>query len=397
MAKERVLVVGGGFGGIKAALELANSHKVAVTLLSDRSDFRYYPTAYHTITGGARDNSVIPLSQIIGNKPVRLISGQAVSLDRQQKAIITDSKQVLFFDRLILGLGLKTNFFGINDLDKYAYDVRSMHSLAELKHHLHQQLLDDRRPDPNYVIVGGGPTGIELAGALPGYVRHILRRHGLIERAVHIDLVEAKPRLLPQLPKSASRAVRRRLRQLGVKLYMGQAVQGIAADELTINGKPLRSHTVIWTAGVTNNPFYAANDFNLTSHQKVATDLYLQAEDNIYVLGDNANTPYSGMAQTALYDGRFVAHNILRQLDGKLPKPYRPKRPITVIPVGPRWAVVLMGHWRLYGLLGSLLRQAADVVGFADYEPWWQASKQWLTEFDHEEYCPVCGTPSIPD
>lgn len=397
MAKERVLIVGGGFGGVKAALELAASPKVAVTLLSDSPNFRYFPTTYHTATGGARDNSIIPLAGIIGDHPIRLVIGRAISLDRQQKAIITEDKQVLFFDRLILSLGMMTNYFGINGLDKYSYDIRSLSSLDKLKHHLHQQLLDNRQPDINYVIVGAGPTGIELAGALPEYVRHIMSRHGLKHRSIHIDLIEAKPRLLPQMPKSASRAVRRRLRRLGVKLYLGQSVQGVTADELTVNGRPIRSHTVIWTAGVTNHPFYAANDFNLTAHGKVATDIYLQADDNVYVIGDNANTPYSGMAQTALYDGRFVAQNILRQLNGRLPKAYKPKRSISVVPVGPHWAMVVFGRLRLYGWLGSVLRQAADVVGYADYEPWWQASRQWLTTFEHEEYCPLCGTPNVPD
>ena len=397
MARERVLIVGGGFGGIKTALELAASSRVAVTLLSDSASFRYFPTSYHTATGGARDNSVIPLASIIGDRPIRLVMGRAVSLDRQQKAIITEDKQVLFFDRLVLGLGMLTNYFGIDGLDKYAYDIRSLQSLAKLKHHLHQQLLDNRQPDINYVIVGAGPAGIELAGALPAYVQHIMSRHGLKQRSIHIDLIEARPRLLPQMPKSASRAVRRRLRRLGVRLYLGQAVQGVTADGLTVSGKPIRSHTVIWTAGVTNHPFYAANDFNLTSHGKVATDLYLQAEDDVYVIGDNANTPYSGQAQTALHDGRFVAHNILRQLSGRLPKAYQPKRPISVVPVGPRWAVAVFGRLRLYGWLGSVLRPAADVIGYSDYEPWWQASRQWLTTFEHEEYCPLCGTPDVPD
>jgi NADH dehydrogenase FAD-containing subunit len=116
--------------------------------------------------------------------------------------------------------------------------------------------------------------------------------------------------------------------------------------------------------------------------------MFLQADDGVYVIGDNANTPYSGMAQTALYDGHYVARNLIRKLDGKDPKGYGVKKPITVIPVGDRWAAVMWGNGRLYGWLGWVLREAADFIGFKDYQPWWKATQQWLTEFGEEEYCP---------
>jgi len=305
MSKERILIVGGGFGGVKAALELANNNHFTVTLLSDQPNLRYYPTLYHTATGGRRANSTIPLDELFKGKDITIAQGKAAMLDRKAKTITTDDGRAFLFDTLIISLGVVTNYFGIEGLDTYSYGIKSAEEAGRLKAHLHQQLIDDHKPDLNYVIIGAGPTGIELAGALPGYLQHIMKRHGVEPRKVHIDLIEALPRLLPRLPSDTSRMVKRRLKRLGVKLYLGQAVQSQSADELTINGKPVRSHTVIWTAGVTNHPFFKNNDFTLTKRGKVSVDAYLQAEDNIFVLGDNANTPYSGMAQTAIVDGDF--------------------------------------------------------------------------------------------
>ncbi len=100
------------------------------------------------------------------------------------------------------------------------------------------------------------------------------------------------------------------------------------------------------------------------------------------------------MAQTALYDGMFVAHNLQRQLAGKKLRSYFPKQPVAIIPAGKKWAAVSYGHIQLNGWLGWLLREAADLVAFHDYEPWWKASKQWLTEFEEQDSCPVCAAAS---
>ena len=389
--KELVLVVGGGFGGVKAALELAEDDRFTVTLLSNDSDLRYYPTLYLTATGGKRANSSIPLNRIFAKTNVNILKATATKLNRQTKTLITAEGQELSYDVLILALGTVTNYFGIPGLEDYSYSIKSQTEVAKFKAHLHQQLIDTNQPDANYVIIGAGPSGVELAGALPHYLTRIIKNHALKPRALHVDIIEASATLLPKLPHDTSKAVRRRLKRLGVKLYIGSAVQGETADTLTINGKPIRSHTVIWTAGVTNNQFFAENDFPITKRNKVVIDNYLQSGNNIYVIGDNADTPYSGMAQTALYDGVFVAINLKRRASGKLMRSYVAKRPVTIIPVGEHWAAMIWGKLRIYGWLGWILREAADLIGFHDIEPWNLATKQWLSEFSDQDDCIVCA------
>jgi len=390
MAKEKVLIVGGGFGGIKTALELADSEHHEVTLLSDRTNFRYYPTLYQTATGGAKESASISLRALFADTPVRLVQETATTVDKRAKTITTASGQVYEYDILVLALGVVTNYFGIQGLEEFSYSIKSSEEVDRFKAELHRQLTAKHEPDLNYVIVGAGPTGIELAGELPHYLRRIMKNHGISHRTIHIDLIEAAPKLLPRLPRDTSRLVQRRLKRLGIKVMVNSTVQGETADELTVNGKPIRSHTVVWTAGVTNHPFFKANGFTITSRGKVSVDAYLQTEENIYVIGDNANTPYSGMAQTAIHDARFVADNLKRKATGRRLRSYNVKQPVTVIPVGPHWAAVLWGAFRPSGWIGWMLRELADLVGFHDYENWLKASEQWLTELDTQETCPIC-------
>jgi NADH dehydrogenase len=388
--RQKVLVLGGGFGGIKAALELADNEAYDVSLLSDQANFRYYPTLYRAATGGRIAASSIPLSEIFEGKDVNIIQGSAQKINRDTKHVQTNADKKYAYDILVIALGVVTNFFGIKGLQEYAYGIKSVEEAHRLRDHLHQLLEDEHKPDLNYVVIGGGPTGIELAGALGPYLRHITKSHGIAHKAIHIDLVEAADRLMPRMPKPYSEAVKKRLRKLGVKFYLGQTVEAETADGLQVSGHPIASHTVVWTAGVTNHPFFKDNGFSLNDRGKVMVDDFLQAETNVYVIGDNADTPYSGMAQTALYDAKFLAKNLARHANGKPMKAYKAKTPIYVTPVGPHWAAVLWGQLHIYGWLGWALRSAADFVGYHDYEPWWKASKHWVAEEMDEEECPVC-------
>jgi NADH dehydrogenase len=390
MSTHRIVIVGGGFGGVKAALELADDPRFHVTLISDNPEFGHHPTLYRTATGGRNLISSYPLSGIFADKPVKLITDTATSLDRTTRSIMLQTGEQVPYDGLILALGVGTNFFHIKGLEEFAYGIKSLSDATKFKHHLHQQLIDDKQLDLNYVIVGGGPTGVELAGVLPSYLRDIAIKHHIPRQSIHVDLVEASPRLLPRMSKQTSRRVAAHLRSLGIKVYTKSAVQAQTADGLMVNNKPIRSHTVVWTAGVTNSPFFGAQGFQLAKNGKVRVDQFLQAEPGIYVIGDNADTPYSGMAQTALYDGHFVANNLRRLADQKDPRPYVAKKPAYVMPAGPKWAAVEWGPFRAYGRLGWWLRRAADFVAYSDYEPWQQATKRWMAEDDTQESCPYC-------
>lgn len=390
MSKLRVVILGGGFGGVKTALSLSGDKRFHITLITDQIDFRYYPALYRTATGGKRMISSVPLSEIFEGKSIHLINDTVTGIDRQSRTVSTKVNHTIGYEAIVISLGVKTNYFHIEGLQELSYGIKTPDDAEELKNHLHQQMIADNRPDLNYVVVGGGPTGIELAGVLPSYLRQIAKQHGIHNRAIHVDLVEAAPRLVPRMPKDISRRLARQLRKNGVHLYLNTTVQAQTADALMVNNKPIRSHTVIWTAGVANHPFFGEQGFQMAKNGKVRVDQFLQSEMGIYVIGDNADTPYSGMAQTALHDGNYVASNLKRLASKQDAKPYIAKKPIYVFPAGHHWAAVLWGNIRIYGRLGWLLRSFADLIAYHDYEPWQLASRRWLAEDDSEESCIIC-------
>jgi len=390
-AKKKVVIVGGGFGGVKSALNLARHKGFSVTLISDRPDFFFYPTLYHTATGGSSSVSQIPLIDIVGGRAVNLLIDKAEKINKKDRKIKLESGETIHFDVLILALGSITNYFNIPGLKEYSYGIKSIEEAEELKQHLHAQITDKREPDLNYIVIGGGPTGIELAAALPDYVRKILKQHGLPKHKVNVELVEAMPRLLPKLPKTVSRSLAKRLRKLGVKLYLNTPVQAETANDLLMGGKYIRSRSVIWTAGVANNPFFADNHFQLNKNGKVIVDKLLQAWPGVYVIGDSADTEFSGMAQTALHDAEFVTNNLIRHHNDKKPYAYKIKQPVYVLPVGKGWAAVKWGRFEFYGRVGWWLRRVADWRAYSEIEPWWRATEHILDTFDTEDDCVACA------
>jgi NADH dehydrogenase len=395
MKKQKVVIVGGGFGGIMAALKLSAHSQFEVTLISDQPNFRYYPTLYHAATGGKLAASSIPLEEIFKKRKIELIIDSVTGLDRKNKTIKGKTKHY-DYDTLILALGVVTNYFGIKGLREYAFGIKTIEEAQRLRDHIHKLLVEKRKPDLNYVVIGGGPTGVELAGSLPQYIKHIMAAHNLTDHKINVDLVEAAPRLTPRMPVHYSRALAKRLRGLGVKLYLGETVKAETADELEFSASKLESHTVIWTAGVTNHPFFSDNKFSISKRGKVVVDDFLAAEDDIYVIGDNAETPYSGMAQTAIYDARTLSSNLLRQTNGHLPKRYKAKQPAYATPVGPGWGAILWGRVHTYGRLGWWLRSAADFLAYHEIEPVWQASEHWLANAGEERTCLVCAGKAKP-
>lgn len=393
-AKQKIVVVGGGFGGVHTAQLLAKESFTEVTLISDREEFYYYPRLYHTATGGSQGSSVIPLTKLFAHTPVNIQIGRVIDVKPEEHVVTLEDNSTIVYDKIIFSLGVVTNYFGIPGLAEYSYGIKSLPEVEELKRHLHAQLIAAHEPDLNYIIVGGGPTGIELAGDLGAYLKDMMRRHHIKHRAVHIDLVEAMPHLMPRLPKEVGRAIEKRLRKLGVKLYLNSKVEGANATDLTVNGKPIHSHSIIWTAGMANNPFFQETHFKFSPRKKVLVDEFLRAEGHkdIFVIGDNAETPYSGMAQTALHDAEFVAHNLRFEHENRPKLAYRAKDPFYITPVGAKWGSFVYKHFHFYGKLGWLLRDAADLRAFLYIEPAVAATEQWATEFQREDLCPICST-----
>ena len=388
----KIIIVGGGFGGVRTARALAKNADTEVTLISDEPDFAYYPQLYHAATGGSRSEATLPLIALLEQTGTTIVIDKVVSIDPHDKSITCDSGNNYHYDQIVFALGTVTNFFDIKGLKEFAYDIKTINGAVRFKSHLHHEIIGLRKPELHYVVIGGGSTGVELAAALVEYLNRIIRLHQLKVTRFSVDLVEAAPRILPHSSESFSKNITKRLKKIGVHVMTGTPVEAETADELIIKGKPLQSHSVVWTSGVSNNPFFAENNkvFTLSKNGKVQVNKYLEGYKDVYVIGDSADTQYSGLAQTAVNDANYVAKDIARKIKDKLRKPYKQKQPSTVTPVGAGWAAAQIGKIEIYGYLAWLIRRVADLIGYLDIESPFMAIKVWLKESTQEDDCLVC-------
>lgn len=391
-------IVGGGFAGVKAALELARDTENDILLISDRDTFQYYPTLYSSATGKSHLESWVPLGEIFANyENIHVAIDHIIGIDAESKEVIGASENRYPYRTLIIAVGSVTTYFGIPGMDQYSYGIKSYEEIRRLKERIYDDLTTEKKLDKNYVIIGAGATGVELAGALGTYLRRLCRYHGVKRPRVSIRLIEAAPRVVPRSHPSVSRRVHRRLEKLGVEVQSGVIVQKATAESVIAGGRPIASHTVIWTSGVTNNPLFAAHAdiFRLNERGRVIVDEQLKAAKNIYVLGDNAETPYSGLAQTALYDAKFVTKNLKRHKKGKKPRRYRAVLPVSVIPVGHRWAALEWKWIRFYGWAASVMRRLGDFHGYSSFLPYGQAIRPWhaSTIYERDYFTPTNTEP----
>lgn len=375
----QITVVGGGFGGVKAALELSKHKNARITLISDKPDFQYYPALYSTATGGSHLQAWVPLGEIFANHDnVNVIIDTATELDKSKKVITGASGTEYPYRTLVLALGNVTTYFGIEGLDHYAYGIKSQQEIQRLQQHLLETFSQPNAADTHFLIIGAGPTGVELASSLGQYLKHLKKHFKQPEPRASISIIEAAPRVLPRMSEKASALVAARLKALGVHVETNKKVEAETADSLIVSGRPIKSHTVIWTSGVTNNPFFKnnASQFELSPNGKVVVDKHLRSSEHVYVIGDNAFTQWSGLAQTALHDGIFAAKHILKKSNKK----YKAKLPPVVVPIGENWAIFEYKKIRFGGGLGNLVRQAADFIGYHDVLPLGRALGVWRSQ-----------------
>lgn len=373
---------------MRAALVLSEQPKFDITVMSERSYFEYHAALYRTSAGHSPLEVAQPLEDIFAHRPeVEVVKDRALKLNTAKKTVSGESGSIYKYDKLILALGSVTQYFGIEGLPEHSFGIKSVDEALEFRRHLHEDLTDQLHADRNYVVVGGGPTGVELAGEMVQYLGSIRRCHG-VEKEFQVSLVEAAPRILPNMPERFSRKVEERLLELGVKIYTNTLVKGETADKLQLPEGNIDTHTVVWTAGVANNPFFVSHSqtFKLGKGGRVKVDKNFKAAKDVYVIGDSAESEFGGMAETALRQGEYVAKHLLGSREE-----YVPKQPVSAVPVGHKWCATMVGSRQLYGYSGWLLRRSADLKLYSKVLPGDKALRAWLYGNKQEEVCAVCA------
>lgn len=373
-----VVVVGGGFGGVKAALELSKRQIGKVTLISDHSYFLHHATLYATATGKSTEESVIPLNVIFANHPnVEIIEDRIAAFDPHRK-LVSGKKKDYHYDKLILSLGSVTSFFGIKGMEQHAYGIKTLDEVFEFHDHIHDEVVHQKL-DKEYFVIGAGLTGVEMASALNQYLLSLKTLYRIKHAQPKVVLVEAKSRVLPHLSLTASKKVHAQLKKQGIKLLLNHRVTALEGDAINVDGKIYATKTAIWTSGVANNPFYKANAgyFDLAKDGRVNVNPYLEALDHVYVIGDNTTIQESGMAWPAFKQATHVAKNIARIATKRPQLAYRSRSVPVGVPVGETWGYVEWHGLYVSGRTGSIARRWMELYGYCQLLPLHDALPVW--------------------
>ncbi len=390
---KHVVIVGGGFAGVRLARKLRHQKDISVTLINTNPDFRYSPALYRAATGNKMGTARLPLEwMLLDSSNIDLVIGTVTGFNPAHKMIKLEDGSVYEYDFVVFAVGSITTYFNIEGLHEHSFGIKSADEVNILRAHLHNKISSRSEEEANYVIVGGGPTGVEVAGSFGGYLKRIAKKHHHHAHKVSIYLVEAAPRLLPQFPERASKLIAKRLAVQGVKVLVNTAVQRETINELRTSNSKIKTHTVIWTAGVATNPFYAAqgNTFEFGKGGKIVVNQHLEALPHVYVIGDNALTKYSGTALTAIWHANFVAKDIVRRMHGRKRPPQHERRSVHVVPAGHKWAIMEYGPIVLQGRIISLVRMAADYLGYSDVLGFLRSLTIWTNSERPEDDCETC-------
>jgi NADH dehydrogenase len=380
-----VVVLGGGFAGLWATRALANS-PVRITLIDRHNHHLFQPLLYQVATAGLSSPDIAaPLRHILRkqtNVEVRL--AEVLAIEPQQKLVRVDDGSTLIFDYLLVATGATHAYFGHDEWARYAPGLKTLDDALQLRRHL---LLAFERAeaetDPgrraawlNFAIVGGGPTGVELAGTLAEIARHTLKNEfrNIDPSEARVRLIEAGPRVLSSFPESLSEKARQQLSKLGVEVSTGTPVTDINGDGYRLGDEFVAAKTVVWAAGVAASPLAKSLSVPLDRAGRVMVqpDLSVPSHPDLFVAGDLAaitsdGKPVPGVAPAAKQMGRHVAEAIRARLAGTAVEPFHYKDYGNLATIGRMAAVVDFGRLKFSGVLAWWFWLAAHVfflIGF---------------------------------
>jgi NADH:ubiquinone reductase (H+-translocating) len=341
MSQPRVIIVGAGFGGLAAAKALKNTP--AQVILIDRTNHHLFqPLLYQVATAALTPSQIAtPIRSIFRKqKNVTVILGEVTGVDKERKCVFVsdaDRERVpVAYDYLILATGATHSYFGHNEFEEYAPGLKSLADAVSSRNKILQAFEQaeaeedpSRHPDLlTFILVGAGPTGVEMASALAILVRTTLKSdfRRIDPASARIVLVDMAPRVLPPFSEDLSEAAKRRLEELGVEVRLGHSVDQIDDDGIVVAGERIASKTVIWTAGVAPSPAgkWLKVETDRAGRVRVQEDVTVPGHPEIFVVGDTASfeengKPLPGVAQVAMQQGRYTGKVIHCRITGSAP------------------------------------------------------------------------------
>jgi NADH dehydrogenase len=384
--RPQVVIVGAGFGGLSAALKLRHID-ADVIVIDQRNHHLFQPLLYQVATAGLSPADIAaPIRGILGRQAnTRVVLGTVTGIDRERRAVLIGERRIPY-DQLVIATGARDAYFGHDDWAMVTSPLKTIEEATTMRRRIliafeHAEDTEDaneRRQLLTFVIIGGGPTGVELAGALAELARMALARdfRHIDPKTARIILIEAGPRVLATFPPRLSDFAAKALRRLGVEVRVGVAVTDCDKDGVSLGDERIESRTVIWAAGVAASP--ASSWLGVTPGKggrvPVSPDLTLPGHPEIFVIGDTAliagagGMPLPGVAPVAKQQGAYVARVIAGRFSGKAAlAAFRYRDFGNLATIGRKAAVVDMGVIKLTGRIAWLVWSMAHIyflIGF---------------------------------
>jgi len=359
----RVVILGGGFGGLLAARGLAKA-PVEVTLVDRQNHHLFQPLLYQVATAGLSSAEIAsPIRRILRRqKNTTVLLAEACGFDLEVRRVLLNDGE-LPYDFLVVATGAAHSYFGHDDWAEHAPGLKTLDDALELRRRVllafeaaeREADAERRRQWLTFVVIGGGPTGAEMAGAMAEIARHTLARdfRRIDPRAARVILVEAGPRILSTYPEDLSRKAALQLEGLGVQVWTGAAVTGIDESGVALGGDRLAARTIVWAAGVQASPLgqALAAPVDRAGRVRVTPELTLPGRPEVFVIGDlvaleQDGRPVPGVAPAAMQMGRHAAANIARAARGEALLPFRYRDKGSLATIGRRAGIAWFGGQR---------------------------------------------------
>jgi NADH:ubiquinone reductase (H+-translocating) len=399
--RPHVVIIGAGFGGLACAQALGKSN-IAVTVIDRRNHNLFQPLLYQVATAALSPADISePIRRTLGRYDnIQVILGEVVAINESKRAVQLKDGAEIAYDRLVLATGSDYNYFGHPEWQRHAPGLKSIHEARQIRHRLllafeHAERCEDERKKRSLlttVVIGGGPTGVEMAGAI-AELGHFMIAHDFKSlRSDHLQvlLIEAGPRILATFPEELSRYAADHLKQIGVDMRLNTAVDDVTVEGVWIQGQFLPASCVVWGAGVKASP--AAHWLGVEpgpgGRLPVASDLSVEGKSDIYALGDTAltvgedRTPLPALAQVAKQQGSFLGGALKANLLRDAPIPaFRFRNRGSTAVIGRNAAIFDFGTWGLKGRLAWLLWALIHVYLLVNFEKRLLVAIQWIWRY----------------
>ena len=384
--KHRVVIVGAGFGGLQVVEHLRGAG-VDIILVDQRNHHLFQPLLYQVATASLTPSEIAwPIRAMVRDRPeVSTVLGTVIGVDKSAREVRLGDDSSVRYDTLVLATGARHDYFGHDDWQPFAPGLKTIEDATRVRG---QILLAfekaERESDPSrraslltFVVIGAGPTGVELAGAIAELAHRSVSKdfRSITPHCSRVVLIGSEPRVLAAFPEDLSAAAQRSIEQIGVELRLGQRVTHVAADHVMIGEETIPTHTAIWAAGVMASPAaeWLGVPCDRAGRAIVRADLTVEGCDRVFVIGDTAacagpeDRPLPGIAPVAKQQGVHAAQTILAHESGKKPPTFAYRHYGNLATIGRKRAVIEFGRIHLSGWLAWVLWSVAHVFFLVGY------------------------------